>query len=487
LRQGGNACDAALAVSVVQTVVEPHMTTITGVLSLLYYDGRTGATTYMNGGVNRPLADLPGFSVDDLSTGRGVSVPGWWAGFEAARIRFGTLPKRDLMQHAIELAREGFPIHPFLYGYMFCMCGTLGKTVEGRSIYMPDGALLSPGQLLRQPGAARTLERLRDEGNAYFYHGEFARKLVNTVREAGGVLSLEDLERYEVRWQEPARGTYREYSIAASPPPDNGGTHVIEALNMLEILDVRKLGHPTESGESLFWMSSISELVKDDGAKQPDPATYDVPLDVILSKEYAAIRLELLRMGIPATRRSTPAYPGSNHVTVVDKNGNVASIFHSCMSDSWSNGLFCEGVSICAGGVHFLRIMPRPGGRATLFLAPSIVFQNGKPVLASGSPSVGLISNILQNTTNVLDFGLNIEESVHRPRFGNRKDKAGTMIEADLDNGVRRDAELRGQTFEVVNPWNYHCGSFEGIVIDQPTGEASACADPRRAGEAVAT
>jgi gamma-glutamyltranspeptidase/glutathione hydrolase len=472
--------------SVTQTVVEPHMTTITGVLSLLYYDADSGRTTYLNGSMNRPLADLPGFGVADLSTGRGVGVPGWWAGFEAALERHGTLPKSDLMRHAIELAYEGFPIHPFLYGEMFTMCASLGLTPEGRSMYMPEGALLGPGETLRQPAAARTLERLRDEGNEYFYRGEFAEKLVETLKEHGGVMTREDLERYEVRWQEPAWGSYHEYSIAASPPPDNGGTHIIEALNVLEILDLQKLGHPTESGESLYWMSRVSELVKDEGARQTDPATHEVPLALILSKEYAASRVELMKMGVAPAGPAPAAYPGSNHVTAVDKSGNVATILHSCMALPWSNGLFCEGISICAGGGHFLRIMPGPGERATCYVAPTIIFRDGRPVLASGSPSVGLISNILQNTTNLLDFGLDIEDSVHRPRFGNKYLKPGPMIEADLNEDVRKDAEKRGQTFEVVNPWNFHCGSFEGIAIDPTTGEASACGDPRRAGQAMA-
>src|SRR5579872_4911946 len=175
LRAGGNAADAALATSITQTVVEPHMTTVTGVLSMLYHDAATGKTTYVNGSMNAPLAPLPGFGVADLKTGRGVSVPGWWAGFEAALDRHGTRGKGEIMADAIQLARDGFEVHPFLYGEMFAMSATLGKTAEGRSMFLPEGTLLSPGQTLRQEPAARTLERLRDEGNEFFYRGQFAR------------------------------------------------------------------------------------------------------------------------------------------------------------------------------------------------------------------------------------------------------------------------------------------------------------------------
>jgi gamma-glutamyltranspeptidase/glutathione hydrolase len=490
LRAGGNACDAALATSITQTVVEPHMTTITGVLSMLYHDAATGKTSYVNGSMNTPLAPLTGFGVADLSTGRGVGVPGWWAGFEAALSRHGTKTKREVMADAIQIARDGFEVHPFLFGEMFVAMATLGRTPEARSMFMPEGTPLRPGQTLRQLPAARTLERLRDEGNEYFYRGDFAARFVDTVKDAGGVITREDFERYEVRWQEPARGTYRGYSIAASPPPDNGGTHIIEALNMFELLDLQRMGPPTESPESLFYMARTARTVWGEGARHTDPASHHVPMDVIVSKEYARIRMEFLEMGKKQAERTAepvPAYPGSNHVTVVDGSGNVATILHSCMALPWYNGLFCEGVSICAGGGHFLRIMPGPGERATCYVAPNIVFRDGRPILASGSPSVGLVENILQNTVNLLDFGVPIDESVHRPRFGGQyRDGPGPMIEADVDEAVRKGAEKLGISWDLVNPWNWHLGSFEGIWIDPETGEAAACADPRRAGLAMA-
>ena len=146
---------------------------------------------------------------------------------------------------------------------------------------------------------------------------------------------------------------------------------------------------------------------------------------MILSKEYAQMRFKLLQMGVP--KKATPQLPpGSNHVTVVDGEGNVATIIHSCMSLPWSNGLFVRGVTIVAGGAHFFRIMPKPGYRATTYVAPNILYKNKKPILASGSPSVGLLANIIQNTTNILDFGIPIDESV---RLGLTTAKAGGSSE----------------------------------------------------------
>ena len=489
LREGGNACDAALAASVAQTVVEPHMTGITGVLSMLYFDAATGETTYVNGGANAPLAPLTGFSAADIATGRGPGVPGFWAGFEAALARHGSLPRQRIMEGAITFARDGFETHPFLWGELFVMCHKIGLTEAGRRVFMPDGHIPRPGELLVQSEAADTLERLAEEGNDYYYHGGFAQQYSDVVQKAGGVITPEDFARYEARWQQPAWSTYRGYPIAGSPPPDHGGSLVIEMLNMIELMDLQTLGPPNESAESLYQMSRIHNLVFEEGGKQNDPDSHPLPLDVILSKDYAEMRFKLLQMGRSNSASNPPPPPpaGSNHVTAVDAAGNVATILHSCMSLPWSNGLFAAGVTVCASGAHFLRVMPEPGQRATAYVAPNIVFnRQGTPMLASGSPSVGLLANIVQNTTNIVDFGIPIAESVLRPRFGGRSLEVpgSTMVEADVDAAVIDAVRGRGHPVDVMNPWNWHHGAFEGIHIDPDTGVRSACGDPRRCSKA---
>ncbi len=489
LNRGGNACDAALAASITQTVVEPHMTTITGCLSMLYHEAATGETTYVNGNVNTPTAPLPGFSVMDLATGRGVAVPGFWGGFEAAHDRHGSLPRKDLMATAVAYAREGFPMHPFLWGEVFTQSDKIGRTAEGREMYFENGAIPRPGFHLVQKRAADTLERLAEEGSDWFYRGGFARRVSEVVQAAGGVLTPDDFAAWEPRWQEPAWGSYGDWRIAGSPPPDNGGTHLIEMLHMLENFDLERHGPPTESPESLLQMVRASRLVYSEGARQNDPESHPLPLETILSKDYARMRYDLLQMGHPATPAGEPPPPaGSNHVTVVDAAGNVATILHSCMSYPWSNGLFAEGVSVCAAGAHFLRVMPKPGHRISAYVAPNIIFRGDRPALASGSPSVSLLQNILQNSLNVLQFGVPVGESVRRPRFGGPSltVPGAVLIEADFPEDVRDAAAARGIRFDVVNPWNWHHGSFEGIHVGED-GVRRAAGDPRRCSMAEAT
>jgi gamma-glutamyltranspeptidase/glutathione hydrolase len=482
LRDGGNACDAALAAAMMQTVVEPHMTTITGMLTLLYRDAATARVSVVNGGVNAPLAPLPAFQAADVRTGRGVAVPGFWGAFEAAADRLGTQSIPRLMAPAIRTAREGFEIQPFLYGDMYGAVDRLGRSADAREMYFDARRLRDPGEPLVQSRAADTLERLGQEGSEYFYRGEFADHFSSVVAAAGGLITRADFEAYQPRWLEPITGTYRGHQVITTLPPDTGGLHLVEAFNMIELLDLQRLGHPTESPDTLEMLMRIAEAVKSDGARLNDPTTHHLPLETLASKDYAAHRLELLKG--QAIRTEPTAPPGSNHVTVVDSAGNIASVLHSCLCNFGENGLFVDGISICAAGGHFLRTMPLPGSRASVFIAPNIILKDGRPVLTSGSPSMCLLTNILQNSINVLDFGMTLEDSIPLPRFGHWYEE-GQLVEADFPAATRAAVEARGIRLQLVSPWHYLMGSFEGVAID-PDGGLVGMADPRRTGAAEA-
>lgn len=171
---------------------------------------------------------------------------------------------------------------------------------------------------------------------------------------------------------------------------------------------------------------------------------------------------------------------------MVDARGNVATVLHSCMSFPWQNGLFVDGVSICASGAHYGVGLPRPGQRIHACICPIIFFRQGRPVLAGGSPSVSLMENMLQNITNILDFGFSCEDSVQRPRFGGMSisNPGLRLIESDMKTEITRFLQDKKMRLDVVNPWNWHLGTFEGIHIHPDTDIRSACSDPRRAGGA---
>jgi gamma-glutamyltranspeptidase/glutathione hydrolase len=490
LADGGNAVDAVAAAALAQTVVEPHMASLCGVFSMLHLDAATGSATYLNGSMNAPLAPLDAFTPKDVSTARGVTVPGFVAGLEAALDRFGSKPRTQIYAAAVQLAREGFEITPFLYGYAFKNIAGLGRYADGRDIFFRDGRLVEPGEVLRQPALADTLSALSEAGSDYFYRSDFTKRFIERLASEGGVLTLEDFSRYEVRWMTPARSTYRDMEVLGSPPPDNGGTHIIEILNMVEQLPIEEWGPAFEHPETAYWLLRLCGEVYLSGADQGDPFRVPVPLDLITSKDYASMRLDLMKSSLPLAPTAQPS-PGSNHITVVDAQGNIATVLHSLMSTIGTTGLFVDGVQVWGGGGHLLRRMPHPGDRATCYVAPMLLLKNGRPVLAAGSPSISLLQNLVQNITNIVDFGMDVETSVHHPRFGatgasTRLDTGlGYLWEADLNSRSRELAESRGIAIEVVSPWHYDLGSFEGIVFG-PSGSATACADPRRLGVALA-
>ncbi|WP_222434296.1 gamma-glutamyltransferase [Luteimonas wenzhouensis] len=492
LREGGNACDAVLAAAAMQLVTEPHMTSITGGLSMMYWDAASGEAAYLNGNISAPLAELPGFSGADLYTGRGVPVPGWWPAFEAARQRWGRTGRARLMRDAIEVAREGFPMDPYLYGVMYGRQEGIGVHVQGREVFWPQGHLLTQGETVVQARVARTLERLRDEGMDY-YNGDFARAFSAECQRGGGVIVPEDLRAYRPMFQRPVQGTYRDrYTVIGSPAPDDGGMMLVEALNLLEHVDLARLGPASESFETLQWLIRVHNEVYYAPPRQGDLDSAPVETGILLSKEYAARRFELMRVREPRATGVPMPTPGTIHLAAVDKDGNIASCTHSHMASGWPNGLFAEGFQLSGGGSFFQRILPQPGARATVYLAPNIVLRDGRPVIVSGSPSVSLVACVLQNLVNLMDFGMDIEASVHQPRFGARPHnpqngwERGNTLESDFAPQMQERfvawARERRLWHQRVHPRCTLTGNFEAITLDPASGLLASCADPRRCG-----
>jgi gamma-glutamyltranspeptidase/glutathione hydrolase len=484
LAAGGSAADAALAAAAAQTVIEPEMTTMTGCLSTLYYDARSRTTTYCNGTPSMPAAKDRPFQLADLASGRAVATPGWWAGFDAVLDRFGRKTRREVLAPAISYARDGIEITPMQYAFLRNYATEISKSAEGREIHFVDGVPRQPFEQWRQFALADALEELAIGGADYFYRGKLGQRLVEAVQRAGGWLSAVDLDGYEVRWQEPVRGSYHDFDVVGCPPPDNGGALVIEALNLIELLDLPRDGHWSTSAESIFELMRIVQTVYDDGARQHDPASHELPVEQLLSKGFAEARLALIRMA-DRTPASKPAHVGSCQVTVVDADGNIATLMNSSMSACWGSGLWVDGMWVAAASVHALRTDAGPGDRLTVPISSTMAFQDDEPVLAAGSPSMNCMAAVVQNVLNLVDYGDSVEQSVHRPRFGIIESPEGQPIENDLAPELHAQVAGRGLPLLAVAPWTFNMGSFDGVHRDA-AGAWTACADPRRGGSAVA-
>ena len=466
LKSGGNACDAALCAAITQTVLQPHMVGITGYLTLTYYDAASGKTMYCNGTVNVPLGAEKTAGTRDTW---GPGVPGFWAGFEESLSHFGTKSKGELMAPAIRYAREGFETYPFLWGEIFMESERLGRSDEGLKIYMPDNAIPNPGEMLYQKEAADTLERLVEEGNDYFYRGEFAEEFCRISQAGGRNITRADMERYKAHCVEAASSTYRGFEVRALPI-------IIETLDVLELFDIPRQGPPSESPDTLYQMIQSLNIVVED--RRPPSQGNPNELAVAkhqLSKELAHERIKKLQADeAPRDTSSDALHEDTCAVTVADGQGNVASMVHSSNQGAWATGLWVKGVNLCA-----IRGSGIPGERGRLGPAGMIIFKDGKPFLTGGSPSRSLRHCKLQNAINIMDFGMPIDESVNRPRYGSMVE-GRTTIEKDYAERVRKAVEKRGVEFHVVNPWNFYNGAFEGIRFEAGSGMMTACGDPRR-------
>lgn len=494
LNAGGNACDAICAAALAQTVVEPHMTTLSGMFSMLYYDARTRSYSYVSGAMGAPKshpvltggAEAFGALVaPGQRNGQLVPVPGFWGGVEASHGKHGRLPMKTVLAPAIHYARHGFEIHPFLWGEMFVESPSLGTAAQAQEMYFKDRRLLQVGDMLVQSRHADTLERLAEEGSDYFYRGEFARKYAAAVAQAGGYVTAEDMAAWCPLIGEPARSTYRGYDVIGGGAPDYGGQALVEIMNLVELLDVQKLGPAYASAKTTRKLMEMIKLVYTDAVTQRWSNSVE-PIEKMISKALAAERFAKLEK---ASAAPIPALapPGSAHVTVVDGEGNVATVLHSVMSAPYTTGIFVDGIYVCAGLLHLGSGMPGPDRRVHARIAPNMFARNGKPVLASGSPSVSLTEAVVQNSMNMLDFGLDIETSVHKPRFGgdDLRVPGTTMIESDMGEGLIGQLKAHGRKLTPSQPWDWMHGSFEGIRIADD-GVASACGDPRRTAQAIA-
>jgi gamma-glutamyltranspeptidase/glutathione hydrolase len=477
LKNGGNAVDAWLAAALVQTVVEPVMTTLAGGIGFTFYQAESRTPVQLGGIFATPKEETGAFRSEDYQTGRTVMIPGWVAGAYDASKRHGKLPWKDLFPRAIHYAEEGFPIDHLLWGWTFEYSKWLGRYPEGREIWYPDGHLLGVGDRLRQPKLALTLRRLASEGPSYFYTGPFARKFVDAVRRHGGHLSPEDLANFKPGWKGewvadvfdepiPPRGRYRQYEVLA---PSNG--MIVFALNLVEAGDLRRRGRPSENGDSLYYLMRIVQEAWHQGE------FYNLETrDQLLSKEFASAIWPIIEKGPP--RPYGGIRTGTCAITIVDREGNVTFGDHSSTSTPYGTGIFVDGV--VANRVVFNRLSSPARSLGTSFL----VLENGQPRLTVASPSRSYFSNILQNAVNMLEFGMEPAESVSQPLFGAPGEYPSEEIEGSVSEPILEALGKRGISPIVVAPGYLHLGSCHAVSIDPGTRTLKGVADPRRRGMA---
>src|SRR5262249_41123473 len=255
LRQGGSAADAALATSLAQIVLDAGaVTSYAGILTMVYYDAASKKVYSLNAGYNTVLEEKDPLSIPGPGkpSGRTALVPGFFAGVQAAHDRFGKLPFASLFDPAIYLAEKGFVVDPVL-GWINMRKAVLSRLPETKRVFTKqDGEFYKAGDIFKQPQLAETLRKIAAQGTDYIYQGEWAKKYVAAVQSEGGKMTLADLKAYRPIWSEPLQTSYHGYQVYTLGLPSLGGVNTIEALNLLEVADLKQHGHYTTSPEALY-------------------------------------------------------------------------------------------------------------------------------------------------------------------------------------------------------------------------------------------
>ncbi len=494
LEEGGNAVDAAVAVGYALAVVYPAGGNLGGGGFMLLHlaDGRT---TFLDFREKAPIAATKDMFLDpqaevvkdrSTKTWLGIGVPGSVAGLEAARVRYGTLPRAAVMAPAIRLARDGFVLTPGDVALFSQATDDFRRNPAAAAIFLPGGHTLAAGDRLVQPDLARTLERLEADGPDAMYLGPIGDAIVAASRAGGGILQHADFAFYKVRELSPVACTYRGYQIVSAPPPSSGGTVMCEILNILEGYDLRALGFHS-AAEVHFMVEAMRHAYLDRNALG-DPDFISNPVAHLLDKNYAAA----IRAQIDPVR-ATPSSslpPGAavhegdhtTHFSVVDRQGNAVAVTYSLnswfgmrgvaagtgilLNDTMDDFTAKLGTANMFGLVQGEANAIEPGKTPLSSMSPTMVMKNGKPVMVTGSDGGSrIITVVLEAILNVIDHGMTIQEAIDAPRIHHQWMPDTVSIERfALSPDTRALLEQRGYRFTE----SAVCCLAESILVGAP-------------------
>jgi len=493
LQSGGNAVDAAVAVAFALAVTHPSAGNLGGggFLLLRFADGRA---TFIDFREMAPLAASRDMYVgadgqltrDSLIGWRAAAVPGTVRGLELAHRKYGSKPWGELLQPAIRLAAEGVTLS---YAEARSLCGArarLAQFEESRRIFLNGGACYEPGQVLRQPDLARTLERIARHGARDFYEGETAQILADEMRKHGGLVTLEDLRGYTAVERTPLRGSYRGYTILTAPLPSSGGIGLLQMLGMLDGTGYEKAG--AGSAASLHWLAEVMRRYFADRAEYLGDADFSsVPVRGLLDAGYIASRRASIRpdRATPSTElgagRPVREPEETTHFNVIDAEGNAAALTYT-INNSYGNAVTVprlgfllnnemDDFAVQPGKPNMFGLIQgeanaiAPRKRPLSAMTPTIVEKDGRLVMALGAPGgPRIISGVLQVLVHVIDFGMDIQQAVDQPRIHHQWMPDRLYHEPGFSPDTLDLLRRRGHELEPI----YAVGSVEAIMVEEP-------------------
>lgn len=506
LKNGGNAFDAAIAANAAIGLMEPTGNGIGGDLFVILWDAKTEQLYGLNASGRSPksltleyfkekgMDKIPAYG--PLS----VSVPGCVDGWFTLHNRFGKMPMKDILSPAIKYAREGFPVSELIAHYLQLSSAGMKDFPNFRDTYMPGGKVLEKGDVFKNPRLANTLELIAEKGRDVFYKGEIAQKIDAHMKEVGGFLSAEDLAAHTSDWIEPVSTNYRGYDVWELPP--NGqGIAALQMLNILEGYDLKSMGFGSKEYVHLF--VEAKKLAYEDRAKYyADMDFYDVPVEWLISKEYAAKRRVLIDI-----KRAAKTYDAGSqledgdtiYLTVADEDGNMISFIQSNF-----RGM---GSGVIPGDLGFMlqdrgELFSLEEGHANVFepgkrpfhtIIPAFVTKDGKPFMSFGVMGGAMQpQGHAQIIINMIDFGMNLQEAGDAPRIRHIGSSQPTDEKMHNGGSVNLEPGFRNQVIRELNQMGHNItysvggyGGYQAIMYDAEKGVYYGASESRKDGQAA--
>lgn len=500
LQQGGSAVDAAIAVNSTLGVVYPHMTGMGGDAFWLIYDRAEQKVHALNGtgrsarNATRSRYQKAGHArIPERGTMAAVTVPGAVDSWCMAHGRFGVLSLGACLQPAIDYARNGYPVSVGQARFSRDRLEVLSQSDLTRTTFLPDDAAPAVGSLMRFPRLAETMETVASKGRSGFYEGAVAEEIVRSLGAQGGYWEIEDLNDHCGTWGEPITTGYRGFQAYQHPPNSQGFVHLM-LLNVLEQFDLSKI--PDTSADYAHLVVEACKFIFADRDRYlTDPAHCDIPMDQLLSKDYANEIAARIRMDRAAGDLREPMGQDTTCTVVVDNAGNAVSIIQSLYHEFGSAVIAGEtGVLLQNRGASFSLEEDHvnclePGKRCFHTLMPGMLLKDGLPHLVYGTMGgEGQPQTSTMIASRVVDYGLDVQAALDRPRwlYGRTwgEDTKSLRIETRFGDDVVDDLRRRGHDVEPAGEWNDVTGHAAAIQCNHATGVLSAGADAR--GEGVA-
>src|SRR5437870_655430 len=531
LKRGGNAVDAAVAVAFALAVVEPAAGNIGGggFMLIRLADGKTTFLDYREVAPAKATRDMYITKDGQLDKEasvigyRSIAVPGTVAGLTLALKSYGSMKLADVMAPAIGLAENGFPISKRLAHEFEEERGGLERFTVSRHIFLNDGKMFQPGDTLRQPELAATLKRIAKNGATSFYRGEIAHVLVDDVSRLGGLITLDDLAKYQPKVREVLRAKYESnghaWEVLTSPPPSSGGVAIIQALNMLESV-------PLKGWDDVQSVHIVAEVMRrvfaDRAAYLADPDYSNVPVAGLTDPCYAkevfstvdpqrASSSKTIKAGNPhtcgvaASNAPSPETlvslgegPHTTHFSVVDAAGNAVASTYT-LNDSYGSHVTCSAGFLLNDEMDDFTTQPgvpnslfglvqseanaiAPGHRPLSSMTPTILLRDGKLSFVTGSPGgPTIISATLLSILNWMRLGMEPQAAINAPRFHHQWLPDRILMEGAFPGSLESALNARGHATHRVG----HLGLVNAIAIDPATADRLGAADPRHDGAAV--